>query len=39
MEWFGDRHGGDLGTDLLGEEDALLYRRLIPLSQTALYVV
>src|SRR5215472_15246742 len=24
MEWFGDRHGGDLGTDLLGEEDALL---------------
>ena len=24
MEWFGDRHGGDLGTDLLGEEDGLL---------------
>src|SRR6516162_3991100 len=24
MEWFGDRHGGNLGTDLLGEEDALL---------------
>src|SRR5215468_6411098 len=24
MEWFGDRHGGDLGTNLFGEEDALL---------------
>jgi hypothetical protein len=24
MERFGDRHGGDFGTDLLGEEDALL---------------
>src|SRR6516162_7782390 len=24
MEWFGDRHGGDLGTDLFGEEDSLL---------------
>ena len=23
MEWLGDRHGGNLGTDLLGEEDAL----------------
>jgi hypothetical protein len=22
--WLGDRHGGDLGTDLLGKEDALL---------------
>jgi hypothetical protein len=24
MEWLGDRHGGNLGADLLGEEDALL---------------
>jgi hypothetical protein len=24
MEWLGDRQGGNLGTDLLGEEDALL---------------
>jgi hypothetical protein len=24
MEWFSDRHGSNLGTDLLGEEDALL---------------
>src|SRR6516162_7311097 len=24
MERLGDRHGGDLGTDLLGEEDSLL---------------
>src|SRR6516165_4616044 len=24
MEWFGDRHGGDLGTDLSGKEDSLL---------------
>ena len=24
MEWFGDRHGGDLGTDLFGEADGLL---------------
>jgi hypothetical protein len=23
MEWFGDRHGGNLGTDLLGKEHAL----------------
>src|SRR5215472_5878423 len=26
MEWLGDRHRGDLGTDLLGEEDGLLDR-------------
>jgi len=26
LEWFGDRHGGDLSTDLLGEEHALLDR-------------
>jgi hypothetical protein len=24
MAWFGDRHSGNLGTDLFGEEDALL---------------
>jgi hypothetical protein len=24
MEWFGDRHSGDLGTDLFGEKNALL---------------
>ena len=24
LEWFGNRYGGDLGTDLFGEEDALL---------------
>jgi len=24
MEWFGDRHGGDLRTDLRGEKNALL---------------
>jgi hypothetical protein len=23
MEWFGDRHGGNLGTDLLGKENSL----------------
>jgi hypothetical protein len=24
MEWFGDRHGGNLGTGLFGEKNALL---------------
>ena len=26
LEWFGDRHGGNLGPDLFGEADALLDR-------------
>jgi hypothetical protein len=26
MEWFRDRHGGNLGTDLFGEKDSLLDR-------------
>jgi hypothetical protein len=24
FEWFGDRHGGNFGTDLFGEVDSLL---------------